>query len=180
MFARLNVAGSLAMAGLLLVGSAHAETRDAPGWRFRATFPCQSAISSQTVDTPVGKVILTMYSCGDDNQAFMAIVSDYPAGTVKPEEIPSRYAGAVDGMANQVKGTIHSVAITTLGGIEGREVVIDLPEKQGVLTSHVFLIGDRLYQATCVGATSADPATPCRAFLNSFMFVGIDAPPPSQ
>lgn len=163
-----------AAAGLLCTATAKAEPLDAAAWHFRVTFPCPSTLTSQTADSAVGKIVVTIYSCGDDNAAFLVAINDYPAGTIKPEEIETRYAGIVNGMASNANGTIRTVGAYVLANVSGREVVIDIPGKQGAMKARFFLIGDRLYQVTCIGKLGTEIGQPCKAFLDSFTVIGTD------
>lgn len=170
-----------AAAGLLFAASCSGETLDAKQWHFRAAFPCQSGVSSQTVDSAAGKLVFTMYSCEDTAGAtFMVSVNDFPAGLIKPEEIDSRYAMALDGMAQETKGTIRTVLVTTLDGLDGREAIVDLPDKQGSMKTRIFIVGDRLYQAVCVSTPGIETGPSCTTFLNSFALVGSGAPKPAS
>ncbi len=185
MLRRLIAICGFAAAGLFFAATANAEALDAAPWHFRVTFPCQSGLSSQTADTAAGRIVLTYYSCGDDKAAFMVVVNDYPAGLIKQDDIATHYAGAVNGMAEEVKGTVRNVGVYSLANIDGREAVIDVPDKHGAVKSRIFLVGDRLYQATCIGDAGIEAGTDCKAFLDSFTLVGIDAllksaPPPAK
>jgi hypothetical protein len=161
--------------GILFAGATTAEPLNAPQWHFSATFPCQSQISGQSTDTAVGRIVLTMYACGDDSEGYMVGINDYPAGMVKPENVDGIYAGVINGAATSVKGSIRGVTVYTLANLNGREVVIDIPNTKGVLKSHVFLVGDRLYQVTCFGNAETTTGQTCKSFLDSFTLIGIDA-----
>jgi hypothetical protein len=175
MLGRLVIYG--AAAGLLFCAASKAETLDAAQWHFKAVFPCQSGVSSQTIDSEIGKLIFTTYSCEDASSgAFMVGINDFPAGTIKAEEIGARYALVLDGMAKEVKGTIRNVAVFSLGGTDGREAIIDTTEPKGAVKSRFFLVGDRLYQALCAGSVGIETGSVCKAFLDSFVLTGIEPP----
>jgi hypothetical protein len=166
------------------VTGAKAEILNAAQWHFSANFPCKSQISGQAADTAVGRLVITIYSCGDDSRYFFVTINDYPVGMVKPANRDNIYAGAVNGSATEVKGTIRTTSVFTLANIDGREYFVDIPDKNGVLRSRLFLVGDRLYQTTCAGNTGIDTSKDCLDFLNSFTLIAVDpllnpnSPPP--
>jgi hypothetical protein len=157
-----------ACAAAFVSANAHAESLDAKQWRFTLVFPCQSQLGSQVVNTAVGDILLTSYVCGGDNDAYFAAISDYPAGTVTPEKLDLIYAGAVNGQAENTKGTIRTVAPYTLGNTTGREAFIDIAEPKGAIRLRLFLVGDRLYQVMCIEPAGDETGQKCLDFLNSF------------
>jgi hypothetical protein len=181
-FAKLcRLAGAMVLAGGVMAGAATAEDLSVAQWQFRAAFPCQSNISNRTVNSPIGPIIITLYTCSGEADAFLVAVNEYPHGTVRPENTDAVYEGIVNGMVSEVHGVVRSATPFVFGDITGREVLADLPQQHGVLKSHVLLIGDRLYQVTCVGQTGTDSGPRCAAFLNSFTLTDkTPASPPAK
>ncbi|MDE2181458.1 MAG: hypothetical protein KGJ78_00400 [Alphaproteobacteria bacterium] len=161
--------GALFIAASIAVG-AHAEALNAPQWKFSATFPCQSELSGDSTDTDIGKIAITTYGCAtkDVDNYFAVAISDYPLGSIKPDNIDSVYAGGVSGGATAMGGTIRNVMPITLGKITGREAIIDIPDKKLVARTRLFIIGDRMYQVIVVGAPGIETSKDCLDFLDSF------------
>jgi hypothetical protein len=155
-------------AAMFFAAGANAEHLDAKQWRFSLTFPCQSAPGSQMVDTELGKILMTMYSCGGDNDAYMIAINDYPKGTVTPDNIDAVYTGVIDGASSNTNGKIRNIAPFTLGNVTGREALIDVSEQGGAVRTRVFLVGDRLYQVMFIGPNGQENSKGALDFLNSF------------
>jgi hypothetical protein len=167
----LRLVAFIAASIVSLGGGAFAEALDAPQWNFRATFPCQSQIGGQTVDTAAGRVAITTYACGDDQIAYLVAINDYPSGTAKPERVDTMYAGGIDQAAKSANGTIRSITPYTLGGVSGREAVVDQQDQKGTIRLRIFIVGDRLYQIMYLGPVGTEQGASCLDFLNSFTLI---------
>ncbi|MDE2181459.1 MAG: hypothetical protein KGJ78_00405 [Alphaproteobacteria bacterium] len=163
-------AALVALVCVLIAGTAYAEAVSAPAWKFSATFPCQSQISTQTVDTAAGKIAVTQYVCDadDGNAAFIVAINDYPSGSVTEANVNSVYSGGVNGFAEGVKGTIRNSTDFALGSITGRETIIDIGEPKGAARVRAFLVGDRLYQVVAIGVPGTENSKAALDFLDSF------------
>jgi hypothetical protein len=167
----LRFAALLVACIVLSSGGASAETLDAPQWHFRVSFPCQSQIGGQTVDTKAGRVAITTYACGDDQTAYFVAINDYPPGIVKPEIVDSMYAGGINQAAKSANGSIRGITPYTLGGINGREALIDQLDVKRAIRQRVFIVGDRLYQIMYLGPAGTEQGKTCTDFLDSFILI---------
>jgi len=163
--------GSIVSTLAVLAIAARAERLDAPQWRFNVTFPCQSALGGQQVSTAVGTLVITTFSCDSGNNDYTVAINDFPAGSVKPENLDNVYASSVNGVATNTKGTIRSVTGYTLGNYTGREALIDIPESKSVIRTHLFIVGDRMYQVMFIGAVGTESGKDGLDFLNSFVLL---------
>ena len=171
----------LALASLFFAPFARAEKLDASQWRFTAVFPCQSQLGSQQVESQIGLLVVTMYSCADaEDSKYFAAVIDYPPGKMPPENHDNAYAGGVDAAAKSAKGTIRRVSPYVLGNTTGREYIIDTPEDNTVLRGRMFLVGDRLYQMVFGGKAGKEDSKECLDFLDSLTLIGTNQMKPGD
>lgn len=165
-----------------LLPGANAEKLDASAWRFSVAFPCKSQLGSQTIHTAVGDVIMAFYTCDVETPTYLVAVNDYPKGTMLPEKVDGAYVGGITSLAETVKGTIRGITPYTLGGISGREAIVDSDDGKSVGRLRAFIVGDRLYQVFYMGPKGSEESKDCLDFLNSFTLIGISAivSPPSK
>lgn len=152
------------VAAVALSAAARAEPVDSPAYGFSAVFPCTSATTSQVVSTPSGAVTMSIFVCQNAAGSFFVSVSDTPKGSVTDANREAVLAGAVAGIAANLKGTVRTAEPLT----GGRDVVIDLGEQKASAHARVFLAHDRLYQAMAFVATGKEAAKETLEFLNSF------------
>jgi hypothetical protein len=155
---------------LVLTASAVlAETVSSKEWGFSATFPGQSKMSAQPIQTEVGKVTLVTYISENETQAFMVAVNDYPNDT------NISYNGAIEGFASGVKGTLRNRVPYKLGNVSGFDFLVDGPstastQKTTVFHVRDFIVGSRMYQIGYTGPMGTEQSVAALRFLNSFKF----------
>jgi hypothetical protein len=137
-------------------------------WKFSAKFPCKVESSTQPVATQVGTITIATYGCqtGFPAAGYMVLATDTP-----PDSTFS-YEGAAAGAARNVNGKVRTSAPIQLGDVTGREVVIDITDKNEVGRTRIFLVGHRVYQVMCVTPPNGETGKPCVDFLDSFKLVG--------
>ena len=158
-----------AFASAFLAAGVRAETVNAGTLGFSAVFGCRSQRDSRPVATPVGNIIMTVYSCGTRDGGYFIAVADYPARSITKKSLDAAYTGAINGAANSVKGKIRSVAPYVLGNITGRDALIDAKAGNQTVHLRVFYVGHRQFQAMFIGPTGRENSKACLAFLNSFV-----------
>jgi hypothetical protein len=166
-----RAAFSVIIALVLMTSMAAAETINSSGWGFSATFPGQSKMTAEPIQTRVGNVTMINYTFENETQAFMIALTDYPKGTVESAE--RSYNGAIEGFASGVKGTIRNRVPFRLGNVSGYDFIVDGPPATGNqqrMAFHVraFIVGDRLYQVAYGGPMGTEQGLSALAFLNSF------------
>jgi hypothetical protein len=168
-----GLAGVAVIAVGLMASGAVAEPLNSAEWKFSATFPCRSEVSSKPVKTDVGNVTLVAYTCANDKQAFFVGIADYPKGTITSST--QSLDGAIHGVAKRVNGTIRSNVPYTFGNLTGLDALIDGPSSgaaanasRSVLHARIFIIGDRLYQVFYQGPAGTEKSSIALRFLDSF------------
>lgn len=141
------------------------------GSHFAVRFPGKPKETTQKVKTAVGelKVHSATYATPEGN-VFLASFTDYPAEVVKPENLPTFYAGIREGLAGKDGKVVSEKKITMpgTGKDSGREIVIDKGKVQ--TRFHVVVKDNRLYQLATVGAGEFVTGKEATVFLNSFEY----------
>jgi len=167
-----RLAVGLFVALVLMASVAAAENLNSSEWGFSASFPGQSKMSAEPIQTRAGNVTLVNFTYENETQAFMIALSDYPKGSIASAE--QSYNGAIDGFVNGVKGKFRTRTPYKLGNINGFDFQVDGPstantKKTLVFHERIFLVGDRLYQILYVGPTGTEKSLAALRFLNSFL-----------
>ena len=132
-----------------------------------ASFPKQPTITTQSVDSPIGKLdfVITMADYG--SKAFLINHLTYPVD-------PSQYDvavglnGAAQGAAQNVQGTLEEDEDITLLGFPGKSLLVKTP--QGLWVRGRICIdpaGPTLYQIQCVGPQDFVNGSVAKEFLDS-------------
>jgi hypothetical protein len=166
-----RLAAGLFVALVLMASVASAETFNSSKWGFSATFPGQSKMSAEPIQTRVGNVTLVNFTYEGETQAFMIALTDYPKGSIDSAE--NSYNGAIEGFVDGIKGKLRTRSPYKLGNINGFDFLVDGPsaastQKTHVFHERIFLVGDRLYQILYVGPTGTEQGIAALRFLNSF------------
>jgi hypothetical protein len=157
---------SLAAAAALFVTAASADAVKGTG--FSVTFPCQAKLLNQVV--PAGKVTIpiTNHSCEKNDGIYYVVVSTFPKGFIAKKTVKAAFVDAVGGAASNVKGKVRANNPIALGGVAGRDALIDVKSAGAAVHLRVFFVGDKQYAVMVVGAAGQESAKPAMAFLNSF------------
>lgn len=135
--------------------------------RMSALFPRPPKYQNQSVDSALGKldIKITMYESGSN--AFLISHMTYP---VDPSEydVQAGLAGASQGAAQNVKGTILEDNDIVASGFPGKSILISTPEGAFV-RGRIFIepAGPTLFQAQVVGTRAAIDGPNTSAFLDS-------------
>jgi hypothetical protein len=112
----------LALAGAMVTSAAGAVSFDSPEWRFHADFPTPPAFAKTSGQTKRGAAFDEYkWSSQTDDGWFAVVVFVY--GTVAPKD----YDGPTLSTVAALKGTLVSEKPIQQGGVEGREIVVDVP-----------------------------------------------------
>lgn len=136
--------------------------------RVSALFPRQPKIQTQSVDSPIGtlEIKLTIYEAGSN--AFLTNHMTYPLDPSQ-YDVAAGLAGAAQGAAQNVKGTILEDDDIEAFGFPGKSLLISTPEGAFV-RGRIFIdpAGPTLFQAQVVGTRAAIDGPDTAAFLDSF------------
>lgn len=124
-----------------------------PG-KFKVLFPRAPQESEQKLETAIGplKMKIFMYEVDkfkDDNAMYGLMYSDYPDSLVnsdfKDEILDNFFEKAIEGAANNIKGTILSKKTISIKGYPGRQARVSFAEGQGIMNLRMYLVKNRSY-----------------------------------
>jgi hypothetical protein len=96
-------------------------------------------------------------------------VTDYPAGTVTPENVETLLDACMKGGADAAHGKLMNPSKITLEkDHSGRRYEIKAPDYGGFVHARCYLVGDRLYQVMVVGERQVTLSPEATMFLDSF------------
>ena len=137
--------------------------------RISALFPRPPETQSQTVDTAIGKLTIKMTIYESGNNAFLINHMTYP---IDPAEydVAAGLAGAAQGAAQNVKGTILEDDDLEAFGFPGKSLLISAPQRAFV-RGRIFIdpAGPTLFQAQVVGTRAVVDGPDTAAFLDSLV-----------
>jgi|WetSurMetagenome_2_1015567.scaffolds.fasta_scaffold350270_1 hypothetical protein len=151
---------------VLFAAQAAAETVKENG--FSAAFPCASQQQQQAVAAGKLKIPVATRLCEGKDAVYYVVVSDFPKGFIARKSANAALADAVGGAAANVKGAIRTNQPFLLGGVLGRDTLIDVPGQNATVHLRVFFAGDRQFQAMVVAPKGRENGKAALAFLNSF------------
>jgi hypothetical protein len=137
---------------------------------FQAAFPHVPEQRSRTAPTSGGRrVPIVSYEYESPEQGtFIASFTDYPAGTIRPDQVEALYDSQLAGLAGR-GGRLVRQRQTQIEGHPGRdfEVIARRDEQELRMLVRAVIVGDRAYQLMWVGSTDID-RDEAEAFLDSF------------
>jgi hypothetical protein len=144
---------------------ARAHAFSSPEGNFEAEFPALPALektkNSTTSGIPYDQYVWSIENSDGWFGIGMIIYS-------KP--VTKDYDANIRGAVAATKGTLRSQKTIQQSGVQGREILIDVPGP-GVVRQRLLWIGDRLYQAIFSGGPGTGTTPNVEAFLNSFRTV---------
>jgi hypothetical protein len=160
-----------------------------PG-NFRVLVAGKPGNSSQAMASPAGEFTINTIESVDDNQIRRIVVyGDIPMPMVQSSNPSDLLEGGIRGMSGKPEWAIQRKGEIMLDGHPGRDVrfTINSPEssEKGTGAARIFLVGNRLYQAIMVGATSKVSEEELDHFVKSFELLTkvsriAEAPPPPK
>jgi hypothetical protein len=170
MIMRMLRCGVLAFAVIAatLAGCSREDTVVSQDGGFKATFPLKAQTTSMPVKAGDLEVTMKMVAAEKNGASFVVSYVDYPAGSLGQKSPDEASKDIIDGTVANVEGTLRSAEPITLGGTQGREVLIDVPKQNVVVHERIFLVGDRLYQVMYGGPKGTESAQEAMAFIDSF------------
>jgi|GEM_PF-643709 len=151
---------------------------------FSLLLPGQPKEQRQPINTATGSVDAIMYITEVGNTAFGAGFSDFPgsASNVDPQQV---LAGARDGAAKNVNGTVVDEKPIELAGHPGLEIAVEIPAAAAVpggamYRGRIYLVGNRLYQVIYVALKNDDKPDEYHKLFDSFQLDNAPAPSTSS
>lgn len=143
--------------------------------KFSVLMPGDPQEQHQVVNTAVGPIDLYMYAVDSGSIAYIVGYSDYPEDFIKNSEPKKLLDGARDGAIRNIKGTLVAERNITIEAHPGREFAFDVPKQSGIPyngtgRSHMFLVGNRLYQCMVIGKKDSR-IEDIEKFVNSFKLI---------
>ena len=137
------------------------------GGGFTVEMPGEATFQTQTAQTDLGPIELHLATFGNDDGAYFASWSDYPAGSIT--DPVASLLGARDGAVQNINGTLVTDGPIEREGLQGHSLTATVAG--GTYQAEIFLDGDRIFQ---LGIASADGATGFDAdrFFASFKRTG--------
>ena len=135
--------------------------------RFQVQMPTAPAEQKQRVKTATGQVEVHLFLAEGPTASFVLSYSDFPEKEVKAGDEAKRLDFARDGAVSSSRGKLRSEKKIDLGGVQGRELVID-GAGDTVLKVRIYAAERRLYQLMAVGPGSILTSKEASAFLDSF------------
>jgi hypothetical protein len=147
---------------------------------FSLLLPQQPQEQRQPVQTDVGTVEAIMYLVEAGNTAFGAGFSDFPASTAAADP-DAVLAGARDGAANNVNGTVVDEQPIELNGFPGLEIAVEIPAASSVpggalYRAQLFLVNNRLYQVIYVAPKADEDPADYQKLFTSFQLTAVPVP----
>lgn len=137
---------------------------------FRAAFPREPEQRSRTAPTSGGyRVPIVSYEYASPEQGtFIASYTDYPAGTLRPDQVEALYDRQLAGLPGR-GGRLVRQRKTQIAGHPGRdfEVIARRDDQELRMLFRAVTVGDRAYQLMWVGPPDLDRGE-AQAFLDSF------------
>ncbi|HTP08881.1 MAG TPA: hypothetical protein VMP08_11565, partial [Anaerolineae bacterium] len=126
-----------------------------------------------------GSIDANMYIVEQGNTAYGAGYSDFPGDPAKADP-QAVLAGARDGAAKNINGTVVDEKPIELAGHPGSEITIEMPDSPSVpggarYHARIYLVGKRLYQVIYVALKKDENAADYQKLFDSFQLVNPSA-----
>ena len=148
----------------VVTGGASAYTFTSTEGRFTAVFPGAPKLEKSSGKTDSGNPYqLSNWAFGssDGTEAWMILMGTYSKPVLKD------YVANISGAVAGVKGKLVSQKTIRQNGVEGREILVDLPSGSEA-RERMLWIGDRFHQIMFIGKPGARSTPNVDAYFNSF------------
>jgi hypothetical protein len=138
--------------------------------KLSVSVPSKPLERTNKLKTAGGELEVHMFMIDQKDRAFIVSYTDYPAGSVDPDE-KKTLAGVVDGNARAIKGRVASNEPITIGKKDypGRAISIEFGgAKKQIYRARVYLVDNRLYQVVALGPDEFTKSQAVEAYFKSF------------
>jgi hypothetical protein len=139
---------------------------------FNILMPGTPKTQNQTLETPVGKVPMTMYMSGSGSAGCAVAFADYPQQIIDSTDPQKLLEGAKNGAISNVNGKLVSETKVSFNGLPARDVVIEVPGK-AFITARFILAGPRFYELMLIAPKAKGHEQDISQFFNSFKIDGV-------
>jgi hypothetical protein len=122
------------------------------------------------MDTPIGKVKVTMTAKEQGGIHYVIAYTDYPADKVKTMDANKSLDGARDGSLKNTRGKLIQEKKITIGKAKypGRELLISIQDGKLYVRQRLYLVKLRQYQAVLAGPENLVKGKTAEKFFQSF------------
>jgi hypothetical protein len=113
---------------------------------FSVETPGVLRMQAVTMETLMGPIDHTVYTCEEDRVVYMVQYAEYPDSILGGKEPHELLNTALEGAKETVEGEIMKEKAVALGRYRGVEVVIRQTDKGIEHHMRVYVVGNRLYQ----------------------------------
>ena len=154
----------IVFAFVVVTGGANAYTLTSTEEHFTAVFPGEPNLDKSNGKTNSGdqySLSTWTFSSSDGTTAWGVLMATYTNAVQKV------YDPSISAVAASFKGKLVSQKTIRQSGVEGREILIDIPGSQEA-RERLLWIGNRLYQIMYLGKAGTASTPDVDAFFNSF------------
>lgn len=154
-----------------------------PAGRYQVLMPGRPQVIERVEQTPVGPVTLygAMLEAREADLVFMVMFADYPPNFADPLVAEGVLRGMIGGFAQGAKGKLRSETDVRVGGHQAIEAIIDVSgPKKGLVVGRFFMVRNRAYMVTVLGARIRPNSADVRKFFESFELTREGAAPGPQ
>lgn len=138
--------------------------------KFSILLPKDPTTTSQSLDSPLGKLKMTVTVKDYDGDIYAAAYGDLPADKVKKPHANKALDGARDGAVKNSGGKLISEKKITIGKAKypGREILVNVGDGKHWARQRIYLVNLRLYQTILVGSEISVKGKIAEKFFQSF------------
>ncbi|MGQ0456132.1 MAG: hypothetical protein ACT4OU_03610 [Hyphomicrobium sp.] len=181
-FNRLMVPMRSLVAFLFALFAANAAAEDAwqvvkpDGIGFSIEMPVPPSNQEEDVDLGDGQnAKMRTYQILAGNAIYDVTIADYPKGTIASIGEGQILDNARDGAVKNAMGPLKSETKIEFAGRPARELLVDMTMGM-TLRSHIFVVGDRLYNVGHIAANGKERSTTAEKFFASFKLIDANKP----
>lgn len=144
---------------------------------YKIEFSGQPEVKIDTVDSPLGKLLLTTNSYvpaeskNDDNVFYGLIETKYPE-SIKyfddNDSLEEFFQGTIDGAMEETKGKLIQETKEKVGKYPARNVEIDFGDGNAIIKMELILIENKMIMITAITEKSKYPNSDLNKFFKSF------------
>ncbi len=138
--------------------------------KFSVHMPKDPTTAKREVDTPIGKLKMSLAEKQQGDAHYAVVFTDYPADKIKNFDTDKSLDGARDGSVKNTAGELISEKKITLGKAKhpGRELLIRLKDGKVWMRQRIYMVGFRQYQAVLAGPKEKVQSKTADKFFESF------------
>jgi hypothetical protein len=156
-----------AIAGSALTAAWH-DVKSTQG-RFTVQMPGKPTVQRQALETSAGPIDLTLTYCANEKAAYFVAFCDYGMSFKSTDEKYRVLYGARDGLVAQVQGQVLGEKKVSISGHPGLRIRFTGSGYHGL--SHLYLVGDRLYQVMTISDEKGISDPSVEQFIASFRLI---------